>query len=89
MVNIVRETTKEQLLEMAIGQLIDFYYTIEAIPGKIQLINVVIKNPYPKQQMFKVYFEDSEGTEHSQELNLVNNKHKEWEYWVNNGSSHT
>ena len=89
MVDYVRESSRGRILEKAISTGVDFSYTVEAIPGKTQLINLLVKNPFPKQSLFKVYFEDSEGYEFSHELNLVHNRFKEWEYWVNNGSSTT
>lgn len=87
MVDVARKSSRGRILEKAINSGVDFSYTVEAIPGKTQLINLIVKNPFPVQKLFKVYFEDSEGHEFSEELNLVNNRFKEWEHWVNNGSS--
>lgn len=31
-----------------------FKFTIDAMPGKVQLVNFVVNNPFNRQEMFKI-----------------------------------
>lgn len=84
MVKMLRESTKSNnLVERAMTNGVDFNFAIEAVPGKVSLVNLLFKNPFSHDELFKVYIEDSEGHENSHELQLVNNEKGEWEYLVN------
>lgn len=82
----LRESTKSILIDKAISNGIDFSYTVDAVPGKVHLINLFIKNPYNRDEIFKAYIEDSDGMEYASEFQLINNLDGEWEYWLDNSS---
>jgi len=80
-VELARETGRGQLLEKARHNGVDFKVTVDAVPGRPQLIELMVKNPLGSEEVFKVSFTDTDS-EGVGELKLVNNTNGEWEFWV-------
>jgi hypothetical protein len=85
----IRESTKEFLYDKALTNGIDFTQIIEAVPGKATLINLFVKNPLDRDEIYKVYIDDSDGIEYQSEISLVNNLEGEWAFWLDNSSHRT
>lgn len=79
MVMLLRSQGRENILEKARQSGVDFSFQIDAVSGRPQFINLLVKNPYPSETLFKVFINEPAGS--SNELQLVNNTEGEWEYW--------
>jgi len=60
MVEYSRETSRGLIAEKAMHHGVDFRITIEGVPGKPQMNELIVKNPLGHEELFKVSISDSD-----------------------------
>ena len=60
MVEYSREASRGLIAEKAKHQGVDFRMTVEGVPGKPQLNELIVKNPFEHEELFKVSISDSD-----------------------------
>lgn len=77
--DVMKQCNKSLLIDKVLDKDIDFKVSLDAVPGRVQLINLMVKNPFDKKDLFRVEIDDPhmESYDHK-ELSLVNNLEGEW-----------
>ena len=55
-VDIVRKSAKGTILKRAKHLGADFTFKIDAIPGKPEFINLLVRNSFPTEELFQVHY---------------------------------
>ena len=56
----IREASRGLIVDKAMHHGVDFRITIEGVPGKPQLNELIVKNPFGHEELFKVSISDSD-----------------------------
>jgi hypothetical protein len=80
---MIRENHRDKVLSNAVKESSDFKIHLDAVPGKVQLLEMQFKNPFEKQEIFRLIIEDSDPQGSCMEM--VSGK--QLDYWVRLGKA--